>query len=359
MASESEGAADKRDAGHQNHFRLLSQEGQSWSGREPDVFFQNRGDGQFDEVGNLLGVASRLDSRGAATGDLDGDGDPDLVVMSRNNPILKIYRNDAPNQGEVLMVDLVGRAAGTGAIGAQAIARCGERSVLRQVTAGSGFLAQSASTLHFGLGSCAGPASLEVRWPGGEAATFEGLALDQRHRITQGEEAVTAQALRERNFNAGDVPAPAGDISAPLPEVSLPWLDEDGDFAPATAEGITVLNFWATWCVACIAEMPDLEALSEQFEGRGVRFIGLIMDERELEAEARDFIQARGVSYAQAWGTIDFESQLASIANAPAGAIPLTAIVQDGLVRHTVAGRIDPADMARRLEALVAKPASD
>ncbi|MCB0215093.1 MAG: ASPIC/UnbV domain-containing protein [Caldilineae bacterium] len=353
MASDSEGETAQREAGHQNHFRLLSQEGQSWSGREPDVLFQNRGDGTFDEVGNLVGVASRLDSRGAATGDLDGDGDLELVVMSRNNPILKIYRNDTPASGRVLLVDLVGGAAGTGAIGAQAVARCGDTAVLRQVTAGSGYLAQSASTLHFGLGACEGPARLDILWPGGERQSVEGLEVDHRYRIAQGEEAVQAQDLRERNYNAGEVPPPAGEISAPLPEVNLDWLDDAGSFAPAAAEGIHVLNFWATWCTACIAEMPDLEALSAEFGPQGVDVVGLIMDERDLEAEVRDFATARGVTYAQAWGTIDFESQVASIANAPAGAIPLTAIVEDGLVRYTVAGRIDPDDMARRLTALL------
>ncbi len=58
MASESGGQGENREQGHRNHFRLLQEEGRSWSGREPNTLFQNRGDGTFDEVGNVLGVAA-------------------------------------------------------------------------------------------------------------------------------------------------------------------------------------------------------------------------------------------------------------------------------------------------------------
>ena len=56
MASESGGQGENREQGHRNHFKLLQEEGRSWSGREPNTLFQNRGDGTFDEVGNVLGL---------------------------------------------------------------------------------------------------------------------------------------------------------------------------------------------------------------------------------------------------------------------------------------------------------------
>ena len=160
MASESAGQEQNREEGHRNHFRLLQEEGLSWSGREPNTLFQNRGDGAdgtatFDEVGDVAGLYLRLDSRGAAAADLDGDGDLDLMVYNRNNPTIKVYRNDTPVQGRVALVDLVGTQSEILASGAQATLRCDGVEQLRQVELGSGFLSQAPPTLHFGLGACA------------------------------------------------------------------------------------------------------------------------------------------------------------------------------------------------------------
>lgn len=355
MASESAGESAVREAGHQNHFRQLAQEGKSWSGREPNVLFQNRGDGRFDEVANALGLASILDSRGAATADLDGDGDLDLVVYNRNNPILRVYRNDAPDQGGVLQVDLVGSESGRDAFGAQAVLRCGDRAMLRQVEGGAGYLSQSASTLHFGLGDCERVDELELRWPSGAVERLQDLAIDQRLRVVEGTDEVSATALGPRNANAGPVAAAVGNVSAPAPEGELPYFQEEGGLDLAAAEGPLLLNAWATWCTACIAEMPALEALHQDYGPRGLTFVGLVMDERGDEQAVEDFLADRGVGYEQVWGTPELANELASLAGAVPGAIPVTAIVDDGLVTYVHAGAVDPEELGARLERLLAR----
>ncbi|MDX1450512.1 MAG: ASPIC/UnbV domain-containing protein, partial [Acidimicrobiia bacterium] len=172
MASESAGQAGDKQTGHRNHFQLLQEEGFSWSGMEPNTLFQNRGDGTFDEVGNVLGTYLRLDSRGAAAADLDGDGDLDLAVYNRNNPVIKLVRNDAPGQGNAVAIDLKGTESGPMAVGAQVVASCGGRQVLRQVEVGSGFISQSPPRLHFGLGDCRTVDSVSIRWPSGLRQTL-------------------------------------------------------------------------------------------------------------------------------------------------------------------------------------------
>jgi cytochrome c biogenesis protein CcmG/thiol:disulfide interchange protein DsbE len=66
-----------------------------------------------------------------------------------------------------------------------------------------------------------------------------------------------------------------------------------------TAQPVTVLNVWATWCSACEAEMADLNALADEFGGSGVRVVGVSVDggngtrvKRFAESEKLDFIVA-------------------------------------------------------------------
>lgn len=356
MASESGGQGENREQGHRNHFRLLQEEGRSWSGREPNTLFQNRGDGSFDEVGNVLGVYLRLDSRSAASADLDGDGDLDLAVYNRNNPIIKIYRNDTPGQGKLALVDLRGTDSGTLAAGAQAVLACDDLRQLRQVELGSGFLAQSAPTLHFGLGGCPEIASIEVRWPSGREQTWRDLPVDHRITLTEGSDEVLARALEHRNYNRDDLAPLAGELSAPRPDQRFDLVDGPGVLSLADLdEGTAVLNFWATWCTACIAEMPELEALHQRFGARGLRVVGISLDEGRPAEAVRAFLTERGVTYEQVWGDVEQQQPFAALGSSPPGAIPITAVLHRGTVRDVRVGAFDPEVMAELLERLLAE----
>ncbi len=366
MASESGGQGENREQGHRNHFKLLQEEGLSWSGREPNTLFQNRGVGadgtvSFDEVGNVLGVYLRLDSRSAAAADFDGDGDLDLAVYNRNNPIIKIYRNDTPGQGKLALVDLRGTDSGTLAAGAQAVLACDGRRQLRQVELGSGFLAQSAPTLHFGLGGCAEIDSIDVRWPSGLEQSWQKLPVNHRITLTEGSGDFTTSALEHRNYNRDDLAPAAGELSAPRPDLSFDRVasdrvGEDGKLALADLDdGTAVLNFWATWCTACVAEMPELEALHRRFSPRGVRVVGVSLDEGRPQDAVRAFLGERGVSYQQVWGDVDQQRPFASLGSSPPGAIPVTAVLHRGTVRDVRVGTFDPQAMAELLERLLAE----
>ncbi len=359
MASESGDQGENREQGHRNHFRLLQEEGRSWSGREPNTLFQNRGTGSdgtvsFDEVGNVLGLYLRLDSRSAASADLDGDGDLDLAVYNRNNPIIKIYRNDTPGQGHVALVDLRGTDSGTLAAGAQTILDCGGQRQLRQVELGSGFLAQSAPTLHFGLGGCPKIEAVEVRWPSGKVQTWQDLPVNHRITLTEGSDDVQTVALEHRNYNRDELAAGAGELSAPRPDLVFDRLDGKGTLALADLDDATaILNFWATWCTACVAEMPELEILHRRFGPRGVRVIGVSLDEGRPEDEVNAFLAERGVDYEQVWGDVDQQRPFAALGSSPPGAIPVTAVLHRGIVRDVRVGSFEPEAMAELLERLL------
>ncbi len=361
MASESSGQAKNREAGHRNHFRKLQEEGHSWSGREPNTLFQNRGtdtEGRvaFDEVGNVSGLYLRLDSRSAAAADLDGDGDLDLAVYNRNTPTLKIYRNDTPGQGNAVLIDLRGNRSGTLAAGAQAVLRCAGRQMLRQVEIGSGFLAQSAPTLHFGLAGCTVVDSLTVRWPAGTEQSWESLPVNHRITLTEGTEEILTARLAQRNYNRNELSAAAGELSAPRPDLRFDRLEGEETLALAELDTTTaVLNFWATWCVACVAELPELQALHQRFSRKGVRFVGVSLDDGRPQAAVRAFLSERGVSYEQVWGDLKSQAPFASLGASPPGAIPITAIIHRGTIRDVRVGTIDAGKTARLLERLLAE----
>jgi hypothetical protein len=149
--------------------------------------FENDGRGDFAEVGKELGPGMQVEksSRGAAFGDLDNDGDLDAVVVNIDDePTL--LRNDGGNARHWLMVRLVGRGGNTQAIGARVRVEAAGRQQLREVRAGTGYISQDDTRLHFGLGEATTAERLVVRWPDGEEESFAAVAGDRLLTIAQG-----------------------------------------------------------------------------------------------------------------------------------------------------------------------------
>jgi len=134
--------------------------------RQPDVLGLNEGSDQLsisnDRIDRPRGVAS---SRGVASGGLDLDGDPDLVVVDRDErPTL--LRNEQTGCGGWLRVALRGSRPTDGE-GARVRLSAGGRTQRRDVTRSGAYLSSSDVIQQFGLGAAAEVESLEVRWPDG------------------------------------------------------------------------------------------------------------------------------------------------------------------------------------------------
>ena len=84
------------------------------------MLLRNDGQGGFDEVSGAVGLDLDQDGRSFAVLDLDGDGDPDLVVMAaRQAPQLRVFRNDYAGRRAALALRLAGTASNRDAVGAR------------------------------------------------------------------------------------------------------------------------------------------------------------------------------------------------------------------------------------------------
>jgi hypothetical protein len=155
--------------------------------QEPNFLFRNNGDATFTDVSSVSGEAfTRRDvARGAAVGDIDQDGDED-VLITRCGQTAVLLSNEGGNQHQWLTVRLVGVDSNRDGIGARVSIHVGDRVWIKEVKAGSSYLSQSALELTFGLADNTVVDRLEIRWPSGAVETLETVPALSRLTLVEG-----------------------------------------------------------------------------------------------------------------------------------------------------------------------------
>ncbi|RKY21463.1 MAG: hypothetical protein DRQ55_04385 [Planctomycetota bacterium] len=131
--------------------------------------------------------------RGVVTGDLDGDGDDDLVVTN-NGQRPWVLRNDLAT-GNRITLRLAGPDGRADAEGARVLVTLGERTFMREVRVGGSYLCSRDTEVVLGLGAADVAEQVQIRWPGGAVSTHGPLQAGRRYSITFGGEQVSEQAL--------------------------------------------------------------------------------------------------------------------------------------------------------------------
>ena len=155
---------------------------------EPNLFYINDGYGSFElrqEVAVEICLPIEV-SRGLAAGDIDGDGDIDLLVTNIHGPA-RLYRNDAPRDGHWLIVRAIDDRLKRDAIGARITVSAGGKSFVRTISGGFSYLSSSELRAHFGVGAIDQIEKIEVRWPDGLREQFGAMPADQSITLHRGE----------------------------------------------------------------------------------------------------------------------------------------------------------------------------
>ena len=137
----------------------------------------------FVPVPQVGGLAAPMVGRGGSYGDIDGDGDLDLLLVPVAGPV-RLLRNDAP-PARWLRFRLVGTSSNRDGVGAEVTLTTSRGTRRRLVSRTHGYLSQSEPALTFGLAPGESMTSLRVQWPLGAVQTLTGVSPNQVTTITE------------------------------------------------------------------------------------------------------------------------------------------------------------------------------
>jgi len=325
--------------------RLIFKKGFSFSGYERDALFMNREGKKFMDISGVSGIDSISDGRAALFADFDNDGDEDVFLTTIQGPGHLLFRNNVGQDNHWLRIILEGgKETGRDAYGSVVRVKTTAGTLTKVKAGGSGFLAQNDPRLLFGLGQDPAAQSIEVTWSNGRVEGFSadaraGNTLRLRYGAGRGEKVELSQSrlpdpLTKAESLARGLKFKVGER---LPAIEVHSVSgEVANLRDIVRPGRrTIVNLWATWCIPCVKEMPELNRLHAAFAQNGVDLLGLNVD-TDPDAHIREFLQKVPVDYPIYKGGVAAIEQLFATDEVT---VPLSVVVdQNGKVEQLISG---------------------
>ena len=166
---------------------------------EPPHLYRNIAGKGFEDVASSMGQsfdAPRV-ARGAAYGDMNNDGAPDIVITTNAGPASLFLNQGSTNHA--LRIKLVGTKSNRDGIGAVVSVKSATTFQKQMLRSGSSYLSSSELVLTFGLGSSTKADTIEVRWPSGVTDHLTSINADQILTIREGSGAIATHPLEKRH----------------------------------------------------------------------------------------------------------------------------------------------------------------
>jgi thiol-disulfide isomerase/thioredoxin len=338
--------------------QLMFGQGFSFSGYERDPLYLNLSGKKFTDISGVSGIDSITDGRAGVFADFDNDGDLDVFSTTIQNQAHLLFRNNVGQDSNYLRIVMEGgEKIGRDAFGSVVRVKTSAGILTKIKSGGSGFISQHDPRLLFGLGKDSKAEWIEVTWANGKVERFEAEAL-----------AGSTLLLREGAGKARMISVAKANLPNPLTKAEMFARNLKisigkplPNFAVKTMNGLssslqkqlkpgrnTLINIWATWCIPCAKEMPELEKMRVPLAARNIDIIGINVD-TETSADIRKYIAEKRVKYPILLGGVPVIEQLYATDEL---SVPLSILVDEkGIVRDLIPGW--SAETQRKLAQLI------